>query len=200
MLTLGSQLCEHVHYTYSTVLQLFLPVTTVISKFVIVISTKMIRRIVILSCLNAALGDDSYPSCGDCWCAPESGGLGPCPIWEPQTNFSESVINTYASQIPITYYQLNCNPYEDDTCTTTPTQQLLEQDAAVCAFMYPKLEDGSLSCSQYEMITFPSREEAERAGGTVTHAGSCGLCSTAKDLAIYLSKCSIRLTPIYRTH
>ena len=38
------------------------------------------------------------------------------------------------------------------------------------------------------MITYTNREDAEKDGGVVTHAGSCGLCSTAKDLSVYLAQ------------
>jgi len=134
--------------------------------------------------------DSEYPSCGECWCIPSDNGLGPCPVWQPQSNFSSDVIETYKKQMPSSIYSLNCNPYDDASCTTTPPQTLIDSDDAVCGYVYETdPADGSqLSCIDYSMITFPARSEAEKSGAVVTHEGSCGLCSTTQDLAIYLSK------------
>lgn len=150
----------------------------------------MLDLLSLFTSLYAAAGDDAYPSCGDCWCVPDNGGLGPCPAWEPQSDFSSTVIDKYASQKPISYYTLECNPYEDEACQTSPPQEYLEDEDAVCAFTYPLQPHGSQSCSEYEMVSFPSRRAAERAGATVTHQGSCGLCSTTQDLSVYLGKCT----------
>jgi hypothetical protein len=141
-----------------------------------------------LALVSLCRAEDGYPSCGDCWCIPSNDGLGPCPIWQPQMNFSEEVISTYRRQIPASWYSLSCNPYEESTCATTPPQEMLDVEDAVCAFMYPVDSSGSKSCDTYEMKTFSSRRDAELAGGVVTHAGSCGLCSTTQDLALYLSE------------
>lgn len=136
-----------------------------------------------------ALETEEYPKCGDCWCVPQNEGMGPCPIWEPRTDFSDITISTYAAQIPSWFYRLDCNPYEDNTCTTTPPQELVDNDATVCAFKYEFDSDGSaISCSEYQMVSYPTREEAAKDGAVLTHTGSCGLCSTTKDLSIYLSQ------------
>merc|ERR1712032_668963 len=37
----------------------------------------------------------------------------------------------------------------------------------------------------YRIKTYPSRADAEMAGGWVTHVGHCGVCSTLQDLAVY---------------
>lgn len=134
--------------------------------------------------------DSDYPSCGSCWCIPSDSGLGPCPLWQPQSNFSSAVIETYQKQIPSWIYRLNCNPYDDASCTTTPRQTMLDSEEAVCGYVYPVTSANPLevSCTDYTMITFASRVEAERNKAVVTHEGSCGLCSTAQDLAVYLSK------------
>jgi hypothetical protein len=124
-----------------------------------------------------------YPKCGDCWCVPENNGLGPCPKWEPQTDFSSSVVEAYQAQAPSMILTLECNPYTDANCTTTPPQVMLDDDDAVCAFKY-----SSESCAVYSMITYPTREAARLDNAVLTHAGSCGVCSTTQDLALYLSK------------
>jgi hypothetical protein len=38
------------------------------------------------------------------------------------------------------------------------------------------------------MKTFETRAAASSAGARITHVGSCGLCSTAQDLSVYLSE------------
>jgi hypothetical protein len=40
----------------------------------------------------------------------------------------------------------------------------------------------------YQIKTFRDRETAEREGYIVTHYGKCGMCSSLKDLAVYLAK------------
>jgi hypothetical protein len=125
---------------------------------------------------------ESYPTCGDCWCVPPSDGLGECPTWIPQTTFDNSVIDAYAAQIPTSWFKLDCNPYDNSTCTTTPTQSYLDDDEAVCGFLYHDID-----CGSYDIITYSSRMDAIKAGAMITHTGSCGLCSTTQDLSIYLS-------------
>lgn len=152
----------------------------------------MAHVLLLLSLLLVAISDaraDTYPTCGDCWCVPAQNGTAPCPpLWQPQTEFSSASINNYKAQQPSEIYSLDCNPYDDSTCTTTPVQQFLESDSAACGFLYANLEDGSRSCSQYSIVTYNTRKDLIDAGAVITHEGSCGLCSTAQDLAIYLSK------------
>lgn len=135
--------------------------------------------------ISLAYAED-FPTCGDCWCSTDDNGTGPCPDWAPQTSFSNETISVYLSQKPSSIFTLNCNPYSDSTCSTVPAQSELDNDEAVCAYVYP-FSDGQTSCSSYSMVTFASRAAAESAGAVVTHLGSCGLCSTTQDLAIYLS-------------
>ncbi|MGK3758404.1 MAG: hypothetical protein ACI8RD_010718 [Bacillariaceae sp.] len=47
--------------------------------------------------------------------------------------------------------------------------------------------DSTSSCESgayYRIKTYPSRSDAETAGGFVTHVGHCGVCSTLQDLAV----------------
>jgi hypothetical protein len=126
---------------------------------------------------------EPYPTCGDCWCIPILNGLGPCPFWQPQTTFSDEVINEYLNQTILNPYLLDCNPYDDSNCSTTPPQDYLEVETAVCAFKY-----SDESCAEYNLITYQNRVTALQDHAIITHEGSCGLCSTAADLAVYLSK------------
>jgi hypothetical protein len=131
----------------------------------------------------ALVHSETYPTCGDCWCIPGKNGLGPCPIWQPQTSFSNETITGYLNQVILNPYSLDCNPYYDADCTTTPTQDYLDLDTAICAFKY-----SDNSCGEYQLVTYPNRQEALKDRAVITHEGSCGLCSTATDLAVYLSK------------
>ena len=137
---------------------------------------------VVVSVAGAVAAAKEYPECGDCWCVPSHNGSGLCPLWEPKTEFSSSVIQAYKGQIPKQIYTLNCNPYNDANCTTTPPQVMLDNDSAVCAYKYE-----SESCETYSMVTYANRLEALENGAVVTHTGSCGVCSTTQDLALYLS-------------
>jgi hypothetical protein len=38
----------------------------------------------------------------------------------------------------------------------------------------------------YRLVTFPDAGAASAQGGTVTHTGACGACSSLQDLAVYL--------------
>jgi hypothetical protein len=150
----------------------------------------------ILLFLHSSSWSLAYPMCGDCWCIPRENGTMPCPIWTPQTEFSSEVIEAYRTQSASTIYTLSCNPYEDSECATYPEQSFLDFDTAVCGFLYTNktasrnaLLTATENCpGEYSLVTFRTREEAYKSGAVVTHEGSCGLCSTTKDLAVYLSK------------
>jgi len=126
--------------------------------------------------------------CGDCHCSVAEGSQ--CPSWIPQTDYSDDIIETLASQVPINPFTLSCNPYTDDECETDPPQELTELgETAVCALHYeddPGTDNNSGVGAQYRMQSYASRSEAEAAGAVVTHAGACGVCSTTQDLAAYL--------------
>jgi len=148
--------------------------------------TKMWVSLLLLIGFIGAVAGNQYPMCGNCWCVPDNGGLGDCPDWKPETSFPNKTIDTYQKQAPVSFYILNCNPYKDSSCATEPPQVMLDVDSAVCAYKYIALADGSQSCTNYAMVTYASAADAELDGAVVTHAGSCGLCSTTQDLSIYL--------------
>jgi len=52
---------------------------------------------------------------------------------------------------------------------------------AVCAYKYSEND-----CNSYTLDTYISEEAALSDGAFITHYGHCGLCSTARDLSIYL--------------
>ena len=61
---------------------------------------------------------------------------------------------------------------------------MLDVDEVVCAYLYTDKD----TCNEYSMITYPNRQEAIDANAKITHTGSCGLCSTTQDLALYLTQ------------
>ena len=93
------------------------------------------------------------------------------------------------TKIPSSWYSIDCNPFTDSSCTTTPEQIMLDVDTAVCAYVYDDKED----CQKYTMNTYVNREAAMDDGAFITHEGSCGLCSTAQDLALYMSKSFVEI-------
>lgn len=135
----------------------------------------------------SAENNSTYGTCGDCWCVADNGGLDACPSPAPQTVFSDSVVKIYQQQVPSSIFTLACNPYKVSDCTTIPAQTMLDLDDAVCAYKYPDIDGGDgKPCSAYAMATYASSSAALADGAILTHAGSCGLCSTTQDLSIYL--------------
>lgn len=139
-------------------------------------------------------------SCGSCHCIPDSNTTtdNNCPVTNSSaiavTEFTKDQINTWKSQTAINPYTLNCNPFEDGTfCDTEPpldSELLRLLDEAVCAIHYEQslAADGVTQLCEntsYRLKTYPSQQEAEAAGGYVTHLGHCGVCSTMQDMAVY---------------
>ena len=79
-----------------------------------------------------------------------------------------------------TTYALDCSPYTDSSCETTPPLANATNES-VCAFKY------GADCISYSASTYASEAAAAATGAVVTHMGACGVCSNAQDLAVYLS-------------
>ncbi|GMH52229.1 hypothetical protein TrRE_jg6540 [Triparma retinervis] len=122
-------------------------------------------------------------NCGGCFCVPEEGES--CPDFEPVDSFSPELIEEFNSKALLNPFgDLECNPYKDGNCETSPARELVDLEGAVCAFKYSV--DPTM-CSAYEMESYPSEEAALADGAFVSHLGACGLCSTAQDLAAYMA-------------
>ncbi|MBM3695759.1 MAG: hypothetical protein FJW79_07495 [Actinobacteria bacterium] len=67
------------------------------------------------------------------------------------------------------------SPYEDASLVPTDT-------GGVCAVLAEPAVPGG-----YRLATFSDLAAAEAAGGVMTHAGTCGACSSLQDLAVYLA-------------
>lgn len=59
--------------------------------------------------------------------------------------------------------------------------------AGVCAVLpHPELRDEE-GPMPYDLVTYDSDAEAEKAGAMVTHSGRCGACSSLSNLAVYIA-------------
>lgn len=141
-----------------------------------------------LTAIANCLGLSQYPTCGSCWCIPDENGEAECPSdWIPISNYNQETVEAYLNTKPVSIYTLECNPYSNSTCMTTPVQILLDSESSVCAYKYSK---GTGDCFNYSMVTYATEEDAINDGADLTHTGSCGLCSTTQDLATYLGNVS----------
>ena len=61
-------------------------------------------------------------------------------------------------------------------------QSAAAHETRVCALRFEDADQ-----IDYELITFETPAAAVEAGFTITHHGSCGTCSTLRDLAVYLA-------------
>jgi hypothetical protein len=68
------------------------------------------------------------------------------------------------------------NPYDTPELYPEPT-------SGVCAVL-----PGEKSATGYRLQSYADAAAARKAGGQVTHAGPCGLCSTLADLAVYIER------------
>lgn len=93
--------------------------------------------------------------------------------------YNQTVIEAFASKILLNPpADWPGNPYEIDPSLANATW-----DDSVCGVYYPDLNNRST----YYIVNYSSAEEATNAGAFVTHLHPCGLCSTTKDLAIYMN-------------
>ena len=119
--------------------------------------------------------------CGDCWCVPYN-DTGTCPEWRP-ANYTPAQVAAWARQRPTNPFALDCDPYADAACATSPAQALVGVAGAVCGL----LARGGGGCAAYAMRSFASARAARARGAVVTHEGACGACSTTQDLAAYVA-------------
>lgn len=153
-----------------------------------------------------------FGTCGDCHCI---NGDKPCPADPSQMPLKE-VSNDWLKQLqamdttnPI---NMTCNPYNTTNylnCSSPPMkeEEVKLWETAVCGHIYDmdSLDDNQCP-TQYEMVTYDSKEGMEEAGAAMTHWGACGACSTSKDFGVYLAypdltakgqECAIRGLPTF---
>ena len=161
--------------------------------------------------VSASCSDDGskcpFGKCGDCYCAPQEGET--CPVefsTAGQFVYTDETISKFRNLQPSFTYDIeptedgkDCDPYKQDDeskCVISPSIPPIH-DGQVCAFKYHyddpevfdsrKRKDLEICPDSYSPITYDNRTEAEKDGSFITHEGRCGLCSTAQDLAAYIS-------------
>lgn len=76
------------------------------------------------------------------------------------------------------------DPYLNQTKTSLDViNETLHDSSVVCALSYQDSEKKS-----YILKEFGTKDDAIQSNFIVTHQGRCGVCSSTKDLAVYLSK------------
>ena len=96
-------------------------------------------------------------------------------VWTPLPVSGPEVDSLRARQLTNAFEMLTADPYGADA----PPNR--DQDA-VCGVLL-----NASNPNEYELQTFESRSALIRAGAQLTHYGQCGLCSTLKDLAVYIA-------------
>ena len=123
-----------------------------------------------------------FGSCDGCFCIPKSGES--CPVdRKPPTEFGSliPVLRALTWENP---YSLDCDPYANNSCDTTPA--IGEGGACVVDFSGP---EGTCPDNwSYSVSTYPRSFEEAQANSSlyVTHGGPCGLCSSLQDLSVYM--------------
>lgn len=125
---------------------------------------------------------DGYPTCGDCFCAPAPGQECPYDL-KPETNYSVliSILRQFTWSNPMS---LDCNPYYDEACDTSPP---LQEGGACVVDIEPSSNTNCPTDWSYSTRTYAgSYQEALDEGLYVTHSRACGTCSSLQDLAAYM--------------
>jgi hypothetical protein len=139
--------------------------------------------------------EPQFACCGDCHCITGVGNS--CPEQVPMMNISKDTLQQLKSLTLLNPMNLTCNPYDTQytgiPCETTPPQIYTELgDGAVCGVVYETdstitTPDQGLCPTRYRLETFPTLQALQEIPNAVlTHWGSCGVCSTTQDLAVYI--------------
>jgi hypothetical protein len=157
---------------------------------VLLLQPSFARATSLLSLFNALVnilgcdgGNQTFGSCDGCFCIPESGEA--CPVDRtPPTEFG-SLIPVLRSLTWTNPYQLECDPYRDEGCDTSPP---LEVGGACIVHVEGKSNGTCATNSNYTVLTYPGSFEEAKANSSlyVTHAGACGSCSSFEDLSVYM--------------
>ncbi len=116
---------------------------------------------------NASTGlseTECQPRCSDC----------DGEAWE-QPEYTEKDIDALLQwQLVEPYPALTKDPYSEAAPAAPPA-------GTVCGMRPEPGQD-----KRYRLVTYSSPQAAKDAAAIVTHAGACGVCSTLKDLAVYM--------------
>ena len=132
-------------------------------------------------------------TCGDCHCIIE-GENSTCPTGDaiPRGEFYQETVDQWKDLKHLTPMTLDCNPYKNRTCTTQPPQDTVMLDLwedAVCGIKYnmDSLDPDNQCPTEYETIAYANLTMLEAdEGAELTHYGTCGVCSSLQDLAVYV--------------
>jgi len=131
-----------------------------------------------------------FGSCGDCHCIVAENKTCPTGDDVPRTNFSQETVDQWKALKLMNPMTLDCNPYQNRTCATQPPQEYLELwEDAVCGIKYntDTLDPDTQCPTEYETVSYPSLAALQNdTGAELTHYGSCGVCSSLQDLAVYV--------------
>jgi hypothetical protein len=123
----------------------------------------------------------TYGTCGDCHCInldqPCPDGPGKVPLT------TDEIDNDWLGQLKAMKatnpYQMRCNPYNTTgnylNCTNPPLKEYQVElwETAVCGHVYDMDSlDENMCPTQYEMVTYDTKEELEAAGAVHTHWGA----------------------------
>lgn len=125
--------------------------------------------------------------CGDCWCAPGTGGTCPTDETGIVDGFDltvESVLSTFVLTNSPSFLELQaadgspCYPFINSVgpLDNIPQTQLpaceapTSTDTSVCAFKYNP-DDTTCANREYEVLTYDSEDAAVADGAAVTHTG-----------------------------
>jgi hypothetical protein len=129
-------------------------------------------------------GNQTFGSCDSCFCIPDAGD--DCPVDRtPPTEFGSliPVLRSLTWKNP--YLPLECDPYSDSACDTTPPLQI----GGACIIQVEGESNGTcVPNSNYTTSTYAGSFAKAKANRSlyVTHEGACGTCSSLQDLSVYL--------------
>jgi len=127
-----------------------------------------------------------------CWCVNENNPLicPPLPQLILARESNPNLLDSLWKQQPVVPITVTCNPFRT-ACSTYPPQPSLFpydhvfNDSYVCALDYQNDANDRFSDSYLTRSVLLA--DALRDGLVITHGGTCGVCSTTQDLAVYLS-------------
>jgi hypothetical protein len=143
--------------------------------------------------------------CGNCWCIPNdatSSNTGTCPSYPNgiYQSFDASISSAFKTFTTTSAPLLNptgCYPFFDSIgAQSYPESQTAQcvipqqTPGAVCAYQYTSppshASATNTSCYNrvYELQTYATASAATANGSVVVHNGTCGVCSTAQDVAV----------------
>jgi hypothetical protein len=158
--------------------------------FAVLFVAKLVGLCLVLSVVFPGGEKLHFPTCDSCHCIPDAGE--PCPFDRVSPAFSSTnstdrgrLLRNLLAVRHANPLALECDPYRDSDCGTVPAQEG-EGGACVVEYAFDRIDACPVS---YRLRTYRgSIHDAIEEGLLVTHAGSCGVCSSLQDLAAYVEQ------------